>query len=99
MPSVAYFILESARLLTPDDRVFADSQKVPANPPSTTPELWLSFTEAWKWRQTQIAAGIFEVALEGIEEDEASTPPEKAMPMEYLKEAYNDYLALAGWEQ
>ena len=99
LPSVAYFILESARLLTPDDRVFADSQKVPANPPSTTPELWLSFTEAWKWRQTQIAAGIFEVALEGIEEDEASTPPEKAMPMEYLKEAYNDYLALAGWEQ
>jgi hypothetical protein len=99
LPSVAYFILESARLLTPDDRVFADSERVPANPPSTTPELWLSFTEAWKWRQAQITAGLFEVALESIEEDEASTPPEKAMPMEYLKEAYNDYLALAGWEQ
>ncbi len=99
LPSVAYFILESARLLTPDDRVFADSERVPASPPSTTPELWLSFTEAWKWRQAQITAGLFEVALESIEEDEASAPPEKAMPMEYLKEAYNDYLALAGWEQ
>ena len=38
LPSVAYFILESARLLTPDDRVFADSERVPANPPSTTPD-------------------------------------------------------------
>lgn len=98
-PSVAYFILEPARLLTPDDHAFSDSEQVPANPPGTLPELWSSFTEAWKWRQAQITARLFEVALESIEEDEASTPPERAMPMEYLNEAYNDYLALAGWEQ
>jgi hypothetical protein len=98
-PSVAYFILAQARLLTPDDRVFTDAERVPANPPSSTPELWLSFTETWKWRQEQTTAGLFEVALEGIDEDEDSTPPENAMRMEYLKEAYNDYMALAGWEQ
>jgi hypothetical protein len=72
---------------------------VPANPPSSTPQLWLSFTEAWKWRQAQQAEGLFEVALQSIEEDEDSIPPDQAMPMEYLNEAYNDYLALAGWEQ
>lgn len=98
-PSVAYFILEPARLLTPDDRTFGDSERVPANLPSSTPELWRSFTEAWKWRQAQLSEGLFEVALESIEEDEDSTPPEQAMPMEYLNESYNDYLALAGWEQ
>lgn len=98
-PSVAYFILESARLLTPDDQTFRDSEQVPANPPSSTPQLWLSFTEAWKWRQAQQAKGLFEVALQSIEEDEDSIPPDQAMPMEYLNEAYNDYLALAGWEQ
>ena len=98
-PSVAYFILESARLLTPDDQTFRDSEQVPANPPSSTPQLWLSFTEAWKWRQAQQAEGLFEVALQSIEEDEDSIPPDQAMPMEYLNEAYNDYLALAGWEQ
>ncbi|MNN28227.1 hypothetical protein D3C81_1417890 [compost metagenome] len=98
-PSVAYFILESARLLTPDDQTFRDSEQVPANPPSSTPQLWLSFTEAWKWRRAQQAEGLFEVALQSIEEDEDSIPPDQAMPMEYLNEAYNDYLALAGWEQ
>ena len=98
-PSVAYFILESARLLTPDDHTFRDSEQVPAKPPSSTPQLWLSFTEAWKWRQAQQAEGLFEVALQSIEEDEDSIPPDQAMQMEYLNEAYNDYLALAGWEQ
>ena len=59
----------------------------------------VSFTEAWKWRKAQQAEGRFEVALQGIEEDEDSIPPDQAMLMEYLNEAYNDYLALAGWEQ
>lgn len=99
MPSVGYFILDSARLLTPDDQAFADSECIPANPPGTTRELWQSFTATWAWRQAQIAGGEFEVALEGIEEDELSVPPDGAMSMEYLKESYNRYLALAGWEQ
>ncbi|MFV3290282.1 PD-(D/E)XK nuclease family protein [Pseudomonas sp. NY11955] len=99
LPSVAYFILEPARLLTPDDRVFRDAQQVPANPPGNTRELWQAFVKAWKWRHEQIADGHFELALQGIEEDEASQPPEQALAMEYLKEAYNDYLTLAGWEQ
>ncbi|WP_242031569.1 PD-(D/E)XK nuclease family protein [Pseudomonas fluorescens] len=99
MPSVGYFILDSARLLTPDDRAFADSECIPANPPGTTRELWQSFTSTWAWRQAQIAGGEFEVALEGIEKDELSVPPAGAMSMEYLKESYNHYLALAGWEQ
>ncbi len=99
VPSVAYFILEPARLLTPDDRVFADAQQVPANPPGNTRELWQAFIKAWKWRQGQLADGHFELALVGIEEDEASQPPAHALAMEYLKEAYNDYLSLAGWEQ
>ena len=50
MPSVGYFILDSARLLTPDDRAFADSECIPANPPGTTRELWQSFTATWAWR-------------------------------------------------
>lgn len=99
MPSVGYFILDSARLLTPDDQAFADSECIPANPPGTTRELWQSFTHAWAWRQGQIADGVFEVALKDIEEDELSVPPPGALSMEYLKETYNRYLALSGWEQ
>ncbi|MNL51493.1 hypothetical protein D3C87_1745960 [compost metagenome] len=99
MPSVGYFILDSALLLTPDDRAFADSECIPANPPGTTRELWQSFIETWAWRQAQIAGGVFEVALKDIEADELSAPPAGAMSMEYLKESYNPYLTLAGWEQ
>ena len=98
-PSVAYYILESAKLLVPDNQVFADAEVIAANPPATTRELWDSFIRTWKWRQEQIGQGEFEVALERIEATDASQPPEFAMAMEYLKEDYNDYLTLAGWEQ
>lgn len=96
---MGYFILDSARLLTSDDQAFADSECIPANPPGTTRELWQSFTQTWAWRQGQIAERVFEVALKDIEEDELSVPPAGALSMEYLKETYNRYLALAGWEQ
>jgi len=99
MPSVGYYLLDSARLLTPDDRAFPTAECIPAKPAGTTRELWQCFIEAWKWRQQQVNDGVFEVALAGIEADEQSLPPANALSMEYLKETYNDYLALAGWEQ
>jgi len=45
------------------------------------------------------ASWRFEVVLEGITSDEAGQPPEDAMTMETLNEAYNDYRTLAGWER
>jgi hypothetical protein len=59
----------------------------------------MRFLETWKWRQEQFKAGLFEVALEEIAETEDSMIPGSALAMEYLNPDYNDYLALAGWEE
>ena len=98
-PAVAYYILDQARFFAPNDLVFADADVVPSADGENTAQLWQRFVETWKWRRSQIARGLIEVALEGVEETEQSSPPDTAMTMEYLNEGYNDYRALAGWEQ
>jgi hypothetical protein len=98
-PAVAYYILDQARFFAPNDLVLADADVVSSANGENIAQLWQRFVETWKWRRGQIATGLIEVALEGIEETEESAPPDAAMSMEYLNEDYNDYRALAGWGQ
>ena len=98
-PSVAYYILDRGRLFAPDDRVFSAAEVVGSASGENTAQLWQRFGASWKWRKAQIEEGAFEVALESIPETDESTPPEDAMVPEYLNESYNEYRALAGWEQ
>jgi len=58
----------------------------------------LRFIESWKWRKAQIDSGLFEVAIDGIEPDAESEPPEKAMKAEMLNVSYNEFASLAGWD-
>lgn len=97
-PALAYFILDEARLLAPDDQMFAQARQVKAETDETAAHLWQRFLASYAWRREQLEAGRIEVALEGIPEDEESVPPEEAIAPEYLNESYNDYLCLAGWE-
>jgi len=96
-PSVAYYILDRARFFAPDDRAFPDAEVMPPADGENTAQLWQRFLATWRWRVAQIQTGRFEVVLDAIPDDEASEPPEDAMAMEMLNEAYNDYRALAGW--
>lgn len=97
-PSVAYYILDKARLFAADDRAFPEAEVVAAADGENTAQLWQRFLSTWRWRVAQIHTGQFEVALDAIPVTEDSTPPEDAMLMESLNEAYNDYRTLAGWE-
>lgn len=97
-PSVAYYILDKARLFVSDDRAFPEAEVVVSANGENTAQLWQRFIAAWRWRVVQIQSGQFEVALDTIPVTEDSTPPEDAMLMETLNEAYNDYRTLAGWE-
>ncbi len=90
-PSVAYYILDKARLYATDANYFPDAQTVRKATPETTADLWKRFVETWKWRSAQMAAGRFEVVLEGLEETEDSVAPENALACEVLKEDYNEY--------
>lgn len=98
-PSVAYYVLDRARLFAPDDRVFPAAELVASASGENTAQLWQRFAESWKWRKAQIEAGTFEVALESIPSTDESVQPDEAIAPEYLNESYNDYRALAGWEQ
>lgn len=97
-PSVAYYILDVGRFFAPDNAAFPDAEVVVSDTGENTAQLWQRFVETWRWRKAQIEAGEIEVALESIEATDESEPPEGAMSLEYLKEDYNDYIALAGWE-
>ena len=97
-PALAYFILDEARLLTLDDRMFTQARQIKSKTDETTAHLWQRFHASYAWRREQLDTGRIEVALESIPEDEDSIPPENAISPEYLIESYNDYLCLAGWE-
>ena len=98
-PSVAYYILDVGQLFATDTVFFPSAQMVHRATEEGPPHLWQRFVETWKWRQQQIGAGRFEVVLEGVPEDEESVVSGDGLPIEILPSEYNDYLALAGWEE
>ena len=98
LPQVSYFILEGSRLLAPDTGFFPEARAVQSGSSGATPPLWEQFVIAWKWRRSQLDAGMIEVAVDGIEPTLESEGPPGALKPEELREAYNDYRWLAGWE-
>ena len=98
-PELAYYVLEQGRMLSTTADYFANAQVERGSHGEGAAHLWTRFVATWQWRQQQVANGMFEVVLEGTEADDASGAPEDGMKMEVLNPNYNDYLALAGWEE
>lgn len=97
-PQVGYFVLNRGQLLMTDNQFFPDARLVTKSTDENTAQLWLRFIETWKWRRAQLDAGEIELALAEIEETDASAFPETGLIAQVLYPGYNDYLALAGWE-
>ena len=97
-PQVSYFILEGSRLLAPDTGFFPEARPVQSGSSGATPPLWEQFVSAWKWRRSQLDAGRIEVAVDGTEPTPESEGPPDALKPEEMREAYNEYRWLAGWE-
>lgn len=97
-PQVSYFILEAARLIAPDTGFFPEARAVQQGGPGSTAVLWDRFVAAWNWRRSQIDAGLIEVAARGIEPTADSVGPAEALEPEELREDYDDYRWLTGWE-
>ncbi len=97
-PGVAYYILNQASMIAPDARFLPCAEVVLVENGENLPQLWQRFLESWRWRSDQMAAGWFEVVIDGIDEDKDSVPPVSAMGAETLNEAYSPYRSLAGWE-
>jgi len=97
-PQVSYFILEAARLIAPDTGFFPEARAVQQGGSGSTAVLWDRFVAAWNWRRSQIDAGLIEVAARGIEPTAESVGPAEALEPEELREDYDDYRWLTGWE-
>lgn len=97
-PQVGYFVLNRGQLLMTDDHFFPEARLVRKTTDENTAQLWLRFIETWKWRREQLDAGQIELALAEIEATEESAFPESGLIAQMLYPGYNDYLALAGWE-
>src|SRR5690606_37960078 len=97
-PQVSYFILEASRLIAPDPGFFPEARVVQSGGPGSTATLWDRFVAAWIWRRSQIDAGLIEVAVPGTEPTAESVAPADALEPEELREDYDDYRWLTGWE-
>ena len=97
-PAVSYFILEASRLIALDNGFFPEAQTVQSGATGTTSNLWEQLVVAWKWRRSQIDAGMIEVAIPSIDPTPESVAPPNALAPEELREEYDEYRWLAGWE-
>ena len=98
-PKVAYYILDRAELFATDSSFFPSTRTVIPESSEGIAELWMRFHETWSWRRKQADAGLIEVVLDGVPEDDDSVAPADALAIEPLDPRYNEFLALAGWEE
>ena len=97
-PRLAYFSLSMGDLLATDDAFFPKARLIRKEKDVAeegAAHLWQRFLKTWAWRRAQIDQGKIEVVLEEFEDD---LPPDDALSIEVLNINYNDFAALAGWE-
>ncbi|MGS0754810.1 PD-(D/E)XK nuclease family protein [Roseateles sp. GG27B] len=97
LPEIAYFVLDSAELLTPACGLFNGVRPVDMGV-DTNATLWQQLQNSWAWRRRQLQAGRIEVVLEATEPDAASSPPPDGLATELLNRRYNPFVNLSGWE-
>ena len=98
-PRLAYFSLGSGELLATDNDFFPKAKlvrKAKHVVEEGAAHLWQRFLKTWAWRRAQIDQGRIEVVLEPHEDE---LPSDDALAIEVLNINYNDFAALAGWEQ
>lgn len=98
-PQLAYFLISNADLIAHDRNFFPHARIVSKKNEvgdEGSAHLWQRFLKTWRWRCDQIEQGLIEVALT---DDDQTQVPEDGMALEILNQAYNRYLALAGWRE
>ncbi len=98
-PDLSYFIISQAKLIAPDQSFFPNAQRIMSDDDvkdEGAPELWNRFLVTWQWRRELLDQGLIEVA---VDDSEVADVPAGGMALEILNQNYNEYLALAGWEE
>lgn len=98
-PTVAYFILNTARLLAQTRDYFPDADLASRpDPEQDIPHLWRCLENHWQWRRDQLDTGLIEVITEATEQLDESIPvPDDGLPREKPSDRYDDTVHLVGW--
>ena len=96
-PPQAYFIIDSAQLLTQDEKSFPGSLACIPETGETTADLWRRFEATWRWRRKQMDAGLVEVTVTGTEPDAESAPPADGMHIDDVNDRFSEFGVLTGW--
>jgi RecB family exonuclease len=99
-PDQAYFVLEEGRMAAQDGRYFPRADRcAPAGDRAGALDLWAAFEQTWAWRREQLDRGCIELNVEGTTPDEASKPPQGALPVTRANDRFDDYIRLLGWPE
>ena len=100
-PTVAYFILNTARLLAQTRNYFPDADLAARpDPERDIADLWQRLETHWQWRRDQLDGGLIEVITEATEKmGEALLAPDDGLPPEKPSDRYDDTLHLVGWKE
>jgi hypothetical protein len=96
-PTVAYFILNDAQMLTTTGGIFPGATSVSVAGTSTS-QVWDRILVSWAWRRRQLEAGRIELVLKEVEPTADSIVPSGGLPVEPRDDRYNSFRHLAGWE-
>ena len=96
-PGVAYFILESGRLVAAESGHFKDARGVRKPEQENAPVLWQRFLVNYGWRAGQLERGLVEATCAGLPTEDSRTP-EDGMKLETMNLDWNDHKNLLGWD-
>lgn len=98
-PHMAFFILYDAVLLAPDHQTFKNARVVTLPEGESFSSLIEEMKLTWKWRRSQLDAGIIEVPVEGTTPDPAFPLCEGCLLNQEDACSVDEFLALVGWTE
>jgi RecB family exonuclease len=99
-PSLAFFILQEARLLAQDQSYFPSATTccVPDNI-KPIKMIWSEILKTWQWRRRQLDKGEIELTVTGTEEMDMTEAPEDGLAIKQTNDHFNDFRVLTGWKE
>jgi hypothetical protein len=97
-PTLAYFIIQDARLLVPDSDFFPGADKIVPSNEEDVAAFWHRAEVTWSWRRSQIDKGLIEVPVGNTQPTEDSSPGDDALPVPDRYDQFNDFKVLTGWD-
>ena len=98
-PSVAYFIIVDAVMLSQSNEYFPLAVVVNNHAEENIKQVWHRMQYTWNWRQRQLKQGLIEVTVGNTEPDDSSQPGEDGLELADSSDYFNDYAVLTGWRK